>query len=377
MNKFIKYSPIILSLLFLNACQTNSEKDKEENHDKKMVESISLKNDDSVKERSSSDDSIKLRIENKEISKNKVKKDERYIENLSLIDSIYIPDPLAKYKFSGDKFYALNRFKQTIVSLDENFNVVKELGGKGDAPELNKLIIDYFPLNDNSVLIIDPDKNDIKIQDFNNQLTVYRKFDFTIDKAAPINDKKIIIAHSKDESTDSRMNFSIWDIEKDSIFSLKNLSEYVNYPFSNLIADGQFIVDDSKRSILYFQYFHDHMLEINNDNQISKIDFIRQVKVPKGVDEGGWKFLDDSTPRQISAYLSNNIAFVISNIPEKQDRGKRVLDLYNIEKLRYLKSFILPKLNSTSPKDIVFHDNRYYLSYEDKIYILKEDKSTL
>ena len=83
----------------------------------------------------------------------------RYTHYLELEKKIYTKNELRKPLLKGDKIYALNYHNQEILVTNLNGDIISKYGGYGDSPKRNHGIR-YFNINENeSISIIDVQKN--------------------------------------------------------------------------------------------------------------------------------------------------------------------------------------------------------------------------
>ena len=121
---------------------------------------------------------------------------DRKIYSVDVADSFSIEAPLKRFKFQYPNFYSYNK---QLHKHDLNFKVINSLGGEGDAPFENRVVLNYSILSEDRVGIFDSDKKSYKIQDWNDSVHFYFKANKNFGRGIVLNDSSIFLSFSYDE----------------------------------------------------------------------------------------------------------------------------------------------------------------------------------
>jgi hypothetical protein len=294
----------------------------------------------------------------------------RNLKSFSIQDSIHLDLPLKRFQFTGNDAVVYDFYSKSIFKIDRDFEITDTLGRWGDGPQENLLVRNFSFLNDNRVAIIDTQKNTFKVQDFNDSIYYYHKFEKIIDRGVYLGPKELFLSGIGQKM---KYNFNLFNLENASYVPVENLDSLFNEPNSALIYEGK--ISNDKSLIVHTSYFADHWFIYNYKTKDIKVGkYIHTTPKPNVLELPGAVMLDNAIEVIVDSFIYNNSLMIISNVSEKRNPKQRVLDVYDLNTLKYQYSYQLPILNSTVPNE-GFHmaENKIGLMYEDKCYIIQLD----
>lgn len=290
---------------------------------------------------------------------------DRKIYSVDVVDSFSVDAPLKRFKFHYPNFYSYNFYTKQLHKHDLNFKVIDSLGGEGDAPFENKVVLNYSILSEDRVGIFDSDKKSYKIQDWNDSVHFYFKADKNFGKGIVLNDSSIFLSFFYDEM---KLGFAINTIRDGRFFELQDVNQEFNEPTSYFTYEGKLVRDGDE--VYSFSYLYTDFFKIDTrDSSVTRLkygydhDFGKPKvhKIPDG-------YMADDNPTIIAdAIVTEDRIYVLSNYSIRRFRSNRLLDVYDKKGFRYLKSYLVPNRREYPPGE-VFTDGKYmYFKYEDII----------
>lgn len=291
----------------------------------------------------------------------------RIISKLTLIDSVALDSPLLRFQFSDKNLYGYDYYEKSIIRLDKDFSVLSKLGSWGDGPKENLLVRNYEILEDEKIAIFDVEKNTFKIQDFNDSVYLYKKFDYNILNGAYLDSVVIVSKFSEKNS----IGFDLFNLNNFEYTPIDPLNKLFNEDYSGLIYEGNLTHVGNK--IYFTSYFSSFWFiydVISKDLQSGS--YLQNLKNPKVFDNGSIMMLENATEIIYDSFFSDDLIYIISNVGEKDYSDQRFLDIYDINNFEYIKSYPLPNINETTPDEgFYMGSDKVGILYEDKIFIFK------
>lgn len=298
-------------------------------------------------------------------SKNKEKT--RVFNAISLQDSVILDFPLIRFQEHYGKMYAYDYYNKSIVQVDKRFEVIDRLGSFGDGPKENLLVRNYEVLPSRLVAIFDVEKNTFKIQDFQDSVYLYQKFDFAIEGGVYLEDSSLFTVSIEDKS---RLNFAKYSIEESQSQPIKVINDLFQEDHSALIYQGKILSNRDK--LIFTSYFSSFWFVFDKNNSGVKFgSYLQDYQKPNVLEVGNMMMLEDAPELIYDSFISDNRIFIISNIGHVDYPDQRILDIYDLE-FNYLKSYPLPNLNDTTPDEgFSVSGSNVAILYEDKLFFFK------
>ena len=165
---------------------------------------------------------------------------DRRIYSVEVVDSFGMDTPLKRFVYKKPFFYAYNFYSKQIQKHNRGFEMVNAMGGEGDAPFENRVILNYAILDcEDRLGIFDSDKNTYKIQDWNDSIFLYLKIDRNFDRGVVLSDSTIFISYTYDN--DMKLGFAIINSTDGTYFELMNFNKEFSEPTSSFIYEGKLV----------------------------------------------------------------------------------------------------------------------------------------
>lgn len=290
----------------------------------------------------------------------------RSIKNIYLKDSIELVKPLKRFEVSGNYIYCYDFYDKSLLKLSKEFKILDNLGKWGEGPKENLLVRNYHILADNKLSIFDTEKHTFKIQDFNDSVYYYRKFSVPVERGVQIDDANLILVATE---KGIRLNYKNFNILKDSYNDINEINDLFIDENSALVHEGKLIVAGTR--LIHTSYFSDLWFTYDlSQDKLTTSNYLYRFDIPKVIKFGVGVMLDNSPALIADSFILNDFLAIISNVSEPDFPENRVLDLYDLDNMKYVKSYTLPDLNGTKPSEgFQFNKNEVGLIYEDKIYL--------
>lgn len=299
----------------------------------------------------------------------KEKKDSgRVFSDISILDTLIFDFPIRRVSLKGQNFYSYDFYNKSLLKHDLDFQIVDSLGKWGEAPHENLLIRNYEVRSDNRVYIFDTEKHSFKIQDFSDSVYYYHKFKSKVDRGVVISDSLLFTVSDR---TGFKLDFSVFNLFDFSFKPVQELNALMDDEYSMLTYEGKLYSLDNK--IIHTAYFSDFWFVYNNSfNKVSVYDYLFDYDKPEVVTVGGGIMLNGASEIILDSFGNGDHVFMLSNVADRNFPEQRVLDIYDINKGNYLKSYILPKhLDRLPTEGFSLDSNKVGVLYEDSIILIQ------
>ncbi len=262
----------------------------------------------------------------------------------------------------------LNYNTQKVLLIDQNARVYDSLGGgRGEGPMETDRMYNYEFDQDDFYFFDVSNASIVKSSRQANEPTIYYRDSLRIEHAQRIADSDFIILY---KDINRHIAFSKININTKS----NHLLQSVNLSFpkkrdSWWLFDGVFD-KDQKNNIIYMTYFSDNLLKIDPDGSlIYNVDLIHDTPLIELTYQGEMIFPSANTYQSaLDTAIDLNYIYVLSNVSNKGDKGKRVIDAYITGRGSYSHSYILPNMaQDNKPLEIEVMQNTFIVLYEDSI----------
>jgi hypothetical protein len=274
-----------------------------------------------------------------------------------------------------ESLFVLNYETQKVQSLSKNRGeIIDSLGlGRGDSPLENNRMYHYdvgekyfysFDVSNYSI-----SKSTIKKP----TLIKYYKDSLRINHAQrTIGDDFIISFRDyKTNITFGKLNIGTGKIE---------MLDKVNNQFKKIddswwVYDGVFDRNEVTKEIFYVTFYSDELLKLNYEGDlVYKVKLIHQTPLIKLANQGDMLIPSENAYESVlDTAIDSDYIYVLSNISDsvqKENKGKRVIDVYFSKDGSYSHSYILPNLEDDNlPQEIEVSKNSVYVIYENSIEI--------
>lgn len=291
----------------------------------------------------------------------------RVFYTMTLEDSVVLDLPLLRFQEFNDTMYAYDYYEKSIVLLDSGFKVQDRLGSFGDGPKENLLVRNYKILPNGLAAIFDVEKNTFKIQDFNDSVYVYQKFDFDIEGGLYWDRETLFTMSLRDKL---KFDFAMFSTNSGINQPIEAINNLFGEDYSGLIYQGKLLSNEKK--IVFTSYFSSFWFVMDQKTgEVQSGSYLHDYEQPKVLDNGSMVMLEDAPELVYDSFMNENEVFIISNVGHKDFPDQRIMDIYDLD-FNYLRSYPLPNLNFTTP------DEGFYLGtgsiavlYEDILYFFK------
>ena len=291
---------------------------------------------------------------------------DRKLYSIEVVDSFLINDPFKRFTFQAPFFYSYNFYSKQLHKHDMNFVVLDSLGGEGDAPHENRVVLNYKVLTQERVGIFDSDKNTYKIQDWNDSVHFYFKMNKTFDRGVVLNDSSVLMSYTYDK--DVKLGFAISDVKNDLYSELEDVTKELYEPVSSFIYEGKLVKDGN--DVYSFSYLYSNFFKIGLlDSSVTRLDYGYDFDIdkPKVFEISGGYLADDNPTYVVDAIVGHDYIYVLSNYPIRGFSDNRVLDVYDKRGFKYLRSHVIPNKRGY-PANELFTDGKFiYFKYESAI----------
>jgi hypothetical protein len=290
----------------------------------------------------------------------------RVFSEIQTYEEITFKDPLKRFKSYDDFFSSYNFYTKAIYKHGRNFETIDTLGKEGDAPYENRMVLNYSILNDSTLAIFDSEKNTFKIQDWNDSVYFYHKFQRNFERGELLNDSILVITEAR--GSRYKMGFGYVNLYTNEYSSMKFANDVLNEELSFFTYEGIIIADGS--DIYSFSYNYTDFLKISlDDSMISKLNYgyPLEKKKPEVFEINGGFMTGDNPQYIMDAHIDEKFIWILSNVSEKGFENNRILDVYLKEGFLYLKSYVLPNIDNDPPSEMFKDDDYFYLRSENII----------
>lgn len=309
----------------------------------------------------------------KEDTKGKVVFSKERIFNLNLQESEFLINfDFSAYKLKkvNDKVALLNFNNQTIYLYDNSGNVIDSIGyGKGPSP-IESSRIYYYESELNYFYFFDVDNYNIsKVNTETAELeSFYREGVFY--KAIRIKDDEFILLSRNTEGFLEFKNIILGSSNDDTNKFNQLTNIFPKEKYNWWIYDGDFH-KDLYGNLYYYTLFSDQLIKFNSEGKILKsINLIHQTPLIVLTTQNEMTFPSENSNESILDITSDeSYIYLLSNV---SNEGRRILDVYDIQNLSYMKSIILPNFNDELPVEIENINSTFYVLYETVLKSFKE-----
>lgn len=296
------------------------------------------------------------------------KKESRIFGDLGLTDSIVIDRPFKRFESFENFIYCYDFLDKSLVKLDRDFNPLVTQGKWGEGPKENLMVRNFQVLDQQRLSIFDTEKHTFKIQDFSDSVFFYRKFSIPMERGVQIGDDLLILVATKQGI---KLSYSTHSLSQNNYSPIRKIDELFDFENSALVYEGKIMAH--KGRLIHTSYFSDLWFTYDPSNDsLERGSYIFDFETPKVFAVGGGAMLDNAPLLVADTFVNGDFLAVISNVSDRQYPENRVLDLYNLDSKKYVKSFILPNLNGTKASEgFVFSRDIVGLLYEDKVYLFR------
>ncbi len=293
---------------------------------------------------------------------------ERTFSDIVLLDSIELELPLRRIMYQNGNFYSYDYFSKSILKHDINFKIIDSLGRMGEGPSENLMVRNYQPFDLNKLMIFDSEKHSFKVQDFYDSVYLYHKFMTPVERGVAVNESLLIIIASL---TDFKLGFSYYDLKSSKSEHIEKINALFDVENSRLIYEGKVLIEEN--FVVHTSYFSNHWFVYNTINKDLKVGAYRyEFEIPKVLEFGGGIMLDNAPELITDTFLHGSKLFVISNVGEREYPEQQVLDIYDLVTTEYITSYMLPKLQDSTPSEgFYIESDRIGIRYEDYLYFLQ------
>lgn len=296
----------------------------------------------------------------------------REIEGIQVAESYTLPAPLKRFQYKEPFFYSYNYLSKELHKHDRGLVILDSLGGQGDAPYENRVVLNYHIFDDSRVGIFDSDKNIYKIQDWEDSIFVFFKIDRKFERGVTLNDSLVALSYSYGD--DAKLGLARANILSGTYEEFDQANIELNEPLSSWIYEGKLLND--KRWLFAFSYLFTDFFKIDlSTNNIERLNYGYglDAKKPEVFEIEGGYMAGDNTLYITDASIDKKYAYLLSNLAERDFPANRILDVYQLDGFRYVKSFLVPN-RSDAPPDEVFTDDQFvYFRYEYEVIRTKLD----
>lgn len=309
--------------------------------------------------------SCEMKKENLEIKR--IKKE------VEIINSYNIPNPWKRFQADtfGTGFLAYDYYNKSIVKLDSEFNLISKLSSEGDAPNENRMILNFQQLDSEWVAIFDTENNTFKIQNWNDSVKTFFRFPERFERGVLINDS--IIIYSLFSETDVRLRFATRNINNSFEFhELTQLNELIDEPLSGFIYEG--VIGYSKQYFYNFSGLYSDFIRLNLTTwEGEKLNYgvDKEFQKPQVFKIAGGYYAGNNPEIVPHATVYRNEIYILSNITNSDFGNSRIIDVYRERDFKYLHSYSLANLPNFAPREIFFSSNYTYLFHDNIVYKIK------
>lgn len=284
-----------------------------------------------------------------------------YTHKLSQVKKTHLNNTLSEPIFKNNKIYALNYYEQEILVLNLDGDVISKYGGQGDSPKRNHGIR-YFNLNkDESITIVDVQKNTLSKITENDSLLFFKKFNSLINCGGQLNENTSIISHYNNEFLNLRK--IKFDDNEEEVLKLDN-KLYPKTEYSNLAYEGSFYTKD-ENNLFYVPYYNPNIIHIK-ENEVEYFQTIYNLE-PVKYTKSGNMLINESVPHYYDITFDNDKILILSKYGfQKNNKAYMVVDSYKVKSKEYTNSILIEKdKEGNYPSYLAVEGENYYLFYDE------------